>query len=168
MSNINTRKEILLAQLATCQDETQWFAPLSVALEQLTPESANLRDKGLDNSIWEIVKHLIFWNERCLQQFVGESVEEKDFENDSTFFRANSGELTVAEWESAVTRLNSVMSDWRAAILDCDEAALNSLVYPNRPWWMQISNVILHNVYHIGQIVYIRKNQGNWNPVKWD
>jgi hypothetical protein len=29
-----------------------------------------------------------------------------------------------------------------------------------------IANICTHNAYHIGQIVYVRKLQGSWNPDK--
>jgi len=29
-----------------------------------------------------------------------------------------------------------------------------------------IANMCTHNAYHVGQIVYVRKLQGSWNPAK--
>jgi hypothetical protein len=33
-------------------------------------------------------------------------------------------------------------------------------------WAPTIGNIRTHNAYHVGQIVYVRKLQGSWNPAK--
>jgi len=48
-----------------------------------------------------------------------------------------------------------------------DEAKLKS-------WYSTIAHIGAHNAYHIGQIIYVRKEQGCWDPekrckgVKWN
>jgi len=51
------------------------------------------------------------------------------------------------------------MQDWETAIKQADEAKL-------RKWYSTIANINTHNAYHTGQILYIRKLAGNWNPDK--
>jgi hypothetical protein len=31
-------------------------------------------------------------------------------------------------------------------------------------WASTIAHIGAHNAYHIGQIIYVRKEQGSWNP----
>jgi uncharacterized damage-inducible protein DinB len=33
-------------------------------------------------------------------------------------------------------------------------------------WYSAIAHIGTHNAYHTGQIIYIRKLQGSWNPEK--
>ena len=33
-------------------------------------------------------------------------------------------------------------------------------------WYSDIAHICTHNAYHIGQIVYVRKEQGSWDPAK--
>jgi hypothetical protein len=33
-------------------------------------------------------------------------------------------------------------------------------------WAPTLGNICTHNAYHVGQIVYVRKLQGSWNPEK--
>jgi hypothetical protein len=40
-----------------------------------------------------------------------------------------------------------------------DEAKLKS-------WYSTIAHIGAHNAYHIGQIVYVRKEQGSWDREK--
>jgi hypothetical protein len=53
--------------------------------------------------------------------------------------------------------LDEVMTEWEKAV----EAADDKKIAASAP---EIARVGTHNAYHIGQIVYIRKLQGSWNP----
>jgi hypothetical protein len=33
-------------------------------------------------------------------------------------------------------------------------------------WASEIAHIGTHNAYHVGQIVFVRKLQGSWNPEK--
>jgi hypothetical protein len=33
-----------------------------------------------------------------------------------------------------------------------------------KDWYSEIAHIGTHNAYHIGRIVYVRKEQGSWNP----
>lgn len=46
---------------------------------------------------------------------------------------------------------------WESAIQSADEQKLQS-------WYPIIARITTHNAYHIGQIIYVRKLQGVWNP----
>jgi hypothetical protein len=59
-----TTKETLLEQFTACYDENGWFVALKNALKNLTAEQAIWKTENLDNSIWEIVHHLNFYNAR--------------------------------------------------------------------------------------------------------
>jgi hypothetical protein len=71
--------------------------------------------------------------------------------NDVTF------QITDPNWGTTLDRMNSILTDWSQALNDCDEAALNK-------WVGDITQLTIHNAYHIGQIVHIRKQQEAWDP----
>ncbi len=58
-----TTKEILHEQFTACYDENGWFAALKNAVKDLTAEQANWKTENLDNSIWEVVRYLNFYEE---------------------------------------------------------------------------------------------------------
>ena len=66
-----TTKETLLEQFTACYDENGWFVALKNAVKNLTAEQAIWKTENLDNSIWEIVHHLNFYNEAYLKRFKG-------------------------------------------------------------------------------------------------
>ncbi|MBN6187560.1 hypothetical protein JQN58_11485 [Aneurinibacillus sp. BA2021] len=95
------RKEILLAQMRACHREENWFVTLQDAVDGLTAETAGLRSEEAIGSVWQIVNHLTFWNERYLQRFHDTQPEEvKLTSNDATFtFVDDTG--AEQEWQAA-------------------------------------------------------------------
>jgi hypothetical protein len=61
-----TLKSILLEQLKTTHNEKDWFVPVNIAIEGLTPEQANWTDGSGNHSIAQLTSHLIFWNNQVL------------------------------------------------------------------------------------------------------
>lgn len=155
-SQTATLKSILLGQLRTTHDKanTQWFVPVNTAIEGLTSEQANWKDSSGNHSIAQLVNHLIFWDLEVLEKFNGKEKPAVNVNNDDTFSPA-----TQAQWEASVKRIDSVLTAWETAIEQANEKKLAS-------HYVTIANISTHNAYHIGQILYIRKLRGNWNPEK--
>jgi hypothetical protein len=51
------------------------------------------------------------------------------------------------------------MTDWEKAVQDADDQKLAQHA-------SQVAHVGAHNAYHLGQIIYVRKLQGVWDPGK--
>ena len=158
-----TTKEILLEQFNTCYDENGWFVALKNALQNLSVEAAIWKTENLDNSIWEILSHLNFYNERYLRRFKGESIPQSNIENSETF--ASVENATEDAWQAEVEKFDAIMSEWRNLIESVDEAHLQDKVSnENQSSWANlIAYINTHNAHHGGQIVLIRKLQGNWD-----
>jgi hypothetical protein len=61
--------------------------------------------------------------------------------------------------EAIVVRLDSVMKAWEKAVQDADESKLKASA-------SQVAHIGAHDAYHLGQIIYVRKLQGSWDPSK--
>ena len=51
------------------------------------------------------------------------------------------------------------MIDLEKIVQAADDAKLKA-------WAPTIANISTHNAYHTGQIIFVRKLQGSWNPEK--
>jgi hypothetical protein len=149
-----TLKHVLLNQLKTTHNKEEWFAPLNIAIDGLTPEQANWKEKGADHSIAELTTHIIFWNQDQLAKFLNQPEPKFSGDNNETFKSVDKN-----SWSSTVKQADSVMINWENAIEAADEKKLEA-------WYEIIAHISTHNAYHTGQIVYIRKVQGSWNPAK--
>src|SRR5579862_5041422 len=147
-----TLKGVLLEQLKTTHNKEDWFVPGNIAVQGLTAEQANWKSRANSHSIGQLTYHLVFWNKQELAKFKGETPEKFSGNNDDTFNNFDS-----KQWDATVHAFDEIMTEWQQAVENADEKKLAE-------WASTIAHVGTHNAYHIGQIVYIRKEQGSWDP----
>jgi uncharacterized damage-inducible protein DinB len=146
---------ILLESLRTTHNQEDWFVPASVAVDGLTADQARWKPAGKDgHSVGQLAYHIWYWNTRELNDFKGVKNAPFDGNNNETF-----DDFNAAQWNDLVGKLNQIMADWETAVEQCDEATLEKNA-------SLIEHVATHNAYHIGQILYVRKLEGAWNPAK--
>lgn len=147
-----TLRSILLEQLHSTHDKEEWFVPANIAVAGLTAEQARWTDGHGNHSVGQLANHLIFWNLQSLAKFKGEEPAKFSGNNDDTF-----NSFDAARWEATVKQLDQVLTEWEKVVETADDKKLNE-------WASTIAHISTHNAYHIGQIIYVRKEQGSWNP----
>lgn len=147
-------RAVLLEQLRTTHNQEDWFVPINIALQGLTPEQAKWTPGDGNHSAGQLANHLLFWNSRELSEFNGQKPPQFDGNNNETFNSFDS-----KSWDATVKKLDEVLSEWEKAVADADQAKLEKSA-------SLIAHVGAHNAYHVGQIIYVRKLQGAWNPEK--
>jgi uncharacterized damage-inducible protein DinB len=149
-----TLRGVLLEELRTTHNQEEWFVPASTAVDGLTADQANWSPGHGAHSVGQLAYHLWFWDARSLERFTGEKQLAYSGNNDDTF-----NNFSAAQWDDLVKKLNQVMSDWETAVENADDAKLAANA-------SLIEHVAAHNAYHIGQILYVRKLEGAWDPSK--
>lgn len=154
------RKDVILEQFLLCESKNGWFVSFKSAVAGLTAEQAAWKNSETENSILEVTRHLVFWNEHYLNRFKGIPNPKMEGNNDSTF-----NYLNELEWNEVVERFHSVMTDWYQTVHRADEEILDQQVSEDAKgiWLEKLINITLHNAHHIGQIVTTRKLQGSWS-----
>jgi uncharacterized damage-inducible protein DinB len=145
-------REVLLAELRSTHTEAEWFVPVKVALKGLTAEQANWTDGKGNHSVGQLAYHLLFWNRRNLAVLKQEKLDQFSGNNDETFNKFDS-----KTWEETVRQLDVVMNELEKWAETVDEAKLMQSA-------QVFTHISTHNAYHIGQIIYVRKEQGSWDP----
>ncbi len=149
-----TLRGVLLEQLRTTHNQEDWFVPANIAVAGLTAEQAQWAPPGGGHSVGQLAYHIWYWDNRALQQFRGEKPAPFDGNNNETFTDFN-----AAQWTDLQKKLDQVMTDWETAVENADEAKLEKNA-------SLIAHIGAHNAYHIGQILYVRKLEGAWDPSK--
>ena len=149
-----TLKDILLEQLRTTHNQKDWFVPVNVAVEGITAEQATWTDVQGNHSIGQLANHLLFWNTDQLARFKGEAPPKYSGDNNETF-----NNFDAKKWTETVHQLDEVLNAWEKAVEAADDKKLQE-------WASAIAHIGAHNAYHTGQIVYIRRVQGSWDPEK--
>jgi len=144
---------ILLELIKTTHNQKDWFVPGNTAIEGLTAEQARWSDGASGNhSVGQLAFHLVFWNSQELAKFKGQKPPTFDGNNEETF-----NDFDAKKWTETVKQFDDVMTGWETAIAAADDKKLAE-------WASTIDHVAAHNAYHIGQIIYVRKLHGTWNP----
>jgi len=149
-----TLRSILLEQLRTTHTEKDWFVTIDGAVEGLTVEQASWKDGSGNHSVGQLTNHLLFWNRRELAKFKGEPEQKYSGNNDETF-----NNFDAKKWTDTVKQLDEVMSQLEKLVETADDKKLEG-------WASEIAHIGTHNAYHVGQMIFVRKLQGSWNPEK--
>jgi uncharacterized damage-inducible protein DinB len=157
-----TTKEFILEQLSATRNTKNWFVSFRDSVEGLSAEQAKWHDSSGNHSVWQIVNHLIFWNERLLARFSGGTPPAIEVENDGTFLGDLSGE---AEWQVSVKKFDDILAEFETRLKAADNSFLmqKAIKGYDDTWYDLFAQMTIHIAYHIGQIVYLRKQQGSWS-----
>ena len=157
-----TLRSILLAQLRSTHNKEEWFVPINVAVAGLTPEQAKWIPKSegpnnpapADHSVGMVTNHLLFWNAESLAKLKGEKGAAIPGDNKETF-----NDFDAKSWPSTAQKLDAVLTEMEHLVETASDEQLAK-------WADGIAHISAHNAYHVGQIIYIRKLQGSWDPEK--
>lgn len=154
-----TMVNVLLQNWDYAMEQEDWAPPLKDALAGVDDVQALWKPEGeAANSIWETVNHLLYYKERLLRKFKGLPQLSSAENNDDTFTVAESG---PDAWAKAVQHLREVHAELRAEIAKFGGGAFTREGERHAPG-EEIMSLILHDSYHTGQIVLVRKLQGSW------
>lgn len=138
-----------------------WFVPLEQALQGLTAREAAWQPPGGGNTIWQTLNHLNYWNAFMLGRITGVPADGPPVANDATFGPA--GDPNDEEgWRAAVARARQVAEDLQAAVANLSEADLDRPLKDIGSVAASLTAWAMHDAYHTGQIVLIRRMQGSW------
>jgi uncharacterized damage-inducible protein DinB len=151
-------KEVLSNQLLANANDPSWYLPFSDSVANLSEEEAFWKPYPDSHSIAEIVQHLLYWNETWQTRYKKshvDAVPSLDNNNESFLIKENEMFFDMKE------RLLEVLLLWQELLSEIVvESDVNGFPVPAK-WWEILGNVTTHNAYHIGQIIYNRKLQGN-------
>ena len=157
-------KEILLDQFRVCFEENGWFVAVRNAIAGVDAAKAAWKPDVADNSIWELLSHMNYYNLAYLERFSGHDFEYKIADNDETFAQGGSDQ----EWKSEVDRFEQITIGWHNALENTTESKLAELAPPfnESSWATIVANINAHTAHHGGQIVLLLKLQGSWDSGK--
>jgi uncharacterized damage-inducible protein DinB len=161
------RVSLLLEQLDVHCNEDEWFVSIETALRGITASEASWSASEKSNTIWQIVNHLMFWNNDVIHRLKGTENPVVPADNDETFGRPGNPDDEIG-WQQTVKRFTEVMRKLRVAIESLDETNLDTEYRSDSPLIRRLlGNVMMHDTYHIGQIVLLRKLHNSWKPFDW-
>ena len=143
------------SQLKRAYQGEAWHGPsLRELLAEVSHTQAARKPVPDAHGIWELVEHIIAWEEIVRRRLAGEVVT--DVPDEINFPAIN--DASEAAWQATLQRLAISNQALRDGIKECDDAKLEALV-PGQEYtnYFMLHGVIQHTLYHAGQIALLKK-----------
>lgn len=136
-------RDVIVKMWEDAWNEGIWYTSWQSAISGLSAQQAAWKPESNRHSIWEILNHIMFWQDYSLRTLAGDKPSREEVE------RRNWQELEETSdraWEETQHRFRASYQE----MLDALRAKpLDRIVYH-----------IPHESYHMGQIMYLRALQG--------
>ena len=137
--------------------------------EDLQLEFAGRRVDNFPHSIWQLVNHMNFWMAYELKRIGNEKPVYPAHALES--WPTKTAPSSEEDWQEAITRFRDLLAK-RARLADSPPDRLSEEVGATHPDHTKRSSSLLavlwqtlvHNSYHIGQVVMLRRTFGAWPP----
>jgi len=144
------------SQLKRAQEGQAWHGPsLRELLEGVTAEQAAARPIPNAHSVWELVNHIIAWEQIARRRLEGEG--EMAIPDEINFPPVT--DASEAAWQATLRSLEVSHRSLREGIKKIDDAELEKTLpgtrYSN---YVLLHGVIQHDLYHAGQIALLKKS----------
>ena len=151
---MNATERILKQYNDVMDGPAAWHGdPIWEILSGISPEQAASQPVPGAHSIWEIVMHMIFWEEVVIDRFSGKRaglIEERNFPPVPEITEAN-WKSTLEEFRKSNRRFRELLTNFAPERLDEKSAA------GKRSYYEEAHGIIEHGVYHAGQIALLKK-----------
>lgn len=143
------------SQLKRAYQGEAWHGPsLRELLAGVTAEQAVAKPISDAHSIWELVNHIIAWEQIVNRRLEGETVA--DILNEMNFPPVT--DASDEAWQTTLQALEASNQALRNSIKQIDDAKLEEIVpgtgYTN---YFMLHGAIQHGLYHAGQIALLKK-----------
>ena len=161
-----TMKAVLLHHLEHTFEKEAWQPSLAIALHGVTAAQAAWKPGPGRHSIWQIVRHVIRWKQATLDAWdgtrplyqTGRGATDHARDLDLTDWQEISGD--EGAWSGDVQVLHSVSAEIqrRAAALGAEDL-LRPFPGEDMPVMLRLLRMATHDIYHAGQVRYLRALQ---------
>lgn len=135
------------------------------SLEGLTETSVGERPAHAPHSIYQLLAHMIYWQEYELQKMAGTSPSYPTHAEDS--WLSETAPKNQQAWHDTIKRFAEGLKRYEALLTDpATDLARIIDTKKNETVRDVILMIIAHNSHHLGQIITLRQQLGAWPPPK--
>ena len=134
------------------------------ALAGLTPINAKKKSTKSTHSCWELLHHIIVWQDTIINNIKGENLDWREIESQDNW----PTEESLTDDSNFLDLKNRFLAGIEEAqdLLKQTDFTEMSRGYPELPKIKLYITLLQHTSYHLGQIMSLRKNLGDWPPSK--
>jgi uncharacterized damage-inducible protein DinB len=153
--------DALAAALRDALHGTGQFVDARRVLDALDWRVAGQKPAGAEHSIRRIAAHIVFWQDLYLERLAG--AERASPPHDAAGWPGTDAPRDEREWKALVARFADGLARATAAI-DAAPLGLTLPRWGGRTRFAGLNGLALHNAYHLGQVVELRRMLGAWPP----
>lgn len=153
---MNREIQSIIRNLENTLDGTPWYGrPVYAILREIGPDIAYKKPVPGAHSLIELLYHMLTWAEFTLKRL------EKDVVNDlDAFEKLDWREIDpmLHDWDDALAAYIAVHQQIIAHLQNANDDLLKEKVdYREYNFRFLLNGLIQHNIYHIGQVAYLKK-----------
>jgi len=135
------------------------------SLEGLDEKLVGERPANAPHSIYQLLAHMIYWQEYEQQKIAGENPSYPAHAADSWLSKTAPENLQV--WHETIQRFMEGLKRYEALLADpATDLERVIEIKKNETVRDVIAMIIAHNSHHLGQIITLRQQLGAWPPPK--
>lgn len=156
---MNREIQSIIRHLENVNNGEPWFGRSVYAiLEEVDPSVVYTKPNNAEHSLVELLYHMITWADFTLKRI------EKDKKNDLAAAEAldwREIDPKVHTWKKGMAEFKSIHKKIAALLNKKDDTFLKEIVdYRKYNYRFLLNGMIEHNIYHLGQIAYLKKMLG--------
>ncbi|WP_181347035.1 DinB family protein [Thalassobacillus sp. CUG 92003] len=131
----------------------------SNVFEELDWETAGETIERSPYTVWELIWHMNYWQRFLLELIQGKEPVYPEHSDES--WPRNKMPQSKAEWDEEVSRFTN---DVKIAEEECEKDLNEMCSTDNTTRQSLLMDLVIHNSYHGGQVVLLRRQLGSWPP----
>lgn len=153
---MNKEIQTIIKSLESVNSGEPWFGrAVYEILEEIDPAIVFIKPGNTEHSLIELLYHMITWADFTLKRL------EKDTINDLAAAEALDWRVinpNVHSWKKGVTIFKATHKKIIAQLKKKEDSFLKEKVdYRNYDFQFLLNGLLQHNIYHLGQIAYLKK-----------
>jgi uncharacterized damage-inducible protein DinB len=153
---MNSEVQSIIRNLNNTLEGEPWFGrPVYAILEEIDPSIVYKKPNENSHSLIDLLYHMNTWAEFTLKRIQGEKEPDLKASEELDWREIDP---KIHSWEKGLAEYKTIHSKIIEQLNDKDDEFLKGVVdYRNYKYRFLINGLIQHNIYHLGQIAYIKK-----------
>ena len=153
---MNKEIQSIIRRIENVNSGTPWFGRAVYALlDEVDPKKSYEKPEGSEHSLIDLLYHMITWADFSLKRL------QQDKENDLAAAEKldwRKIDPKVHTWKKGLAEFKSIHKKIIAILKKKDDGFLKEIVdYRNYNYRFLLNGMIEHNIYHAGQVAYLKK-----------
>lgn len=155
MKTGNPKVRAFMDQFSSIFDGQPWFGEsISQILEGVTPATAYWQPIRTAHSIAQVISHMIYWRQTLIKRLEGDMEYKSSMKSDDNW--KDNEALKKSGWQSLNDSLEDSQTQMLSLLAKQNDTLLKKKYSDKATYQALINGILQHDLYHTGQIAYLK------------